>query len=181
MEEIWKDIPGHEGNYQASNFGRIKSLNYQGKHRELIMKPKNLGNGRFAVKIFKNKLYKYEKIHRLVLMAFCGKCPEGMECMHLDDNPSNNKIENLKWGTRSENQKQKFKNGRSTRKYKTGEDNPSSKLKLSDVIRIRNIYKNATVNNGYWKQLANSLNVKTHIIYDVIRNKTWKSFLEVSK
>jgi hypothetical protein len=43
-------------------------------------------------------------IHRLVLEAFVGPCPDGMECRHLDGNPGNNRLDNLAWGTRAENQ-----------------------------------------------------------------------------
>jgi hypothetical protein len=39
-------------------------------------------------------------VHRLVLEAFVGPCPEGMECRHLDGDPANNRRENLCWGTR---------------------------------------------------------------------------------
>lgn len=42
-------------------------------------------------------------IHWLLLEAFVGPCPPGMECRHLDGNPSNNDLCNLKWGTRFEN------------------------------------------------------------------------------
>ena len=42
-------------------------------------------------------------VHRLLLAAFVGPCPEGMECRHLDGNRLNNKLENLCWGTHYEN------------------------------------------------------------------------------
>lgn len=50
-------------------------------------------------------------VHRLVLEAFVGPCPEGMECRHLDGNPANNKLDNLKWGTRKENQDDSKRHG----------------------------------------------------------------------
>ena len=42
-------------------------------------------------------------IHRLVLESFVGECPQGMECRHLDGNPQNNNLSNLRWGTHSDN------------------------------------------------------------------------------
>lgn len=42
-------------------------------------------------------------IHTLVLLAWQGPKPDGMEVMHLDGNPANNRLENLKYGTHSEN------------------------------------------------------------------------------
>lgn len=52
------------------------------------------------------------RLHRLVLEAFVGACPPGMECRHLDGNPSNNCLSNLKWGTNFENMQDKIKHGR---------------------------------------------------------------------
>lgn len=42
-------------------------------------------------------------VHQLVLLAFVGPCPPGLECRHLDDNPRNNRIDNLAYGTHKEN------------------------------------------------------------------------------
>lgn len=42
-------------------------------------------------------------MHRLVLEAFVGPCPDGMECRHIDGNPANNRLDNLAWGTPQEN------------------------------------------------------------------------------
>lgn len=43
------------------------------------------------------------RVHRLVLAAFAGPCPDGMECRHLDGNPNNNNLANLEWGTPLQN------------------------------------------------------------------------------
>lgn len=48
-----------------------------------------------------NKRY----LHRLVLEAFIGPCPKGLEGLHEDDDPANNRLVNLRWGTRSDNMK----------------------------------------------------------------------------
>ena len=45
----------------------------------------------------------YPYVHQLVLEAFVGPCPEGMECLHRDGNPANNRLENLRWGSHAEN------------------------------------------------------------------------------
>src|SRR5699024_7150413 len=42
-------------------------------------------------------------VHTLVLLAFVGERPAGMECLHKDGNPNNNRLDNLRWGTPSEN------------------------------------------------------------------------------
>jgi len=51
-------------------------------------------------------------VHTLVLEHFIGPCPDGMECRHLDGNPRNNRLENLKWGTRQENAADTQRHGR---------------------------------------------------------------------
>lgn len=47
--------------------------------------------------------YKTFRVHRLVLLAFVGPCPEGMECRHLNGVRADCRLENLAWGTRDEN------------------------------------------------------------------------------
>ena len=112
MTEVWKDIPGYEGRYQASTHGRIRSVdrvmyrkdghggysewNYKGKL--LKSRPKESGHLNVCLGIGNTK-----KVHRLVLEAFVGPCPSGLECLHADGDPTNNRIENLRWGTRLEN------------------------------------------------------------------------------
>jgi hypothetical protein len=50
-------------------------------------------------------------VHRLVLLAFSGHCPPGKEGLHWDDDPTNNRLENLRWGTPGENQQDCIRNG----------------------------------------------------------------------
>ena len=53
--------------------------------------------------IYARKGYKTRKVHRLVCEAFNGPCPEGLVCMHLDENSANNVPTNLQWGTPKDN------------------------------------------------------------------------------
>lgn len=50
-------------------------------------------------------------VHRLVLEAFVGPCPEGMETLHRNDSPGDNRLENLRWGTHAENIEDMKRNG----------------------------------------------------------------------
>ena len=91
--EIWKDIPEYEGRYQASNLGRIKSLNYNRSGKSGILKAG--GNIYCVVTLFKNGNRKGFLVHRLVWKTFNGAIPDGMEVNHIDENPRNNSLLNL--------------------------------------------------------------------------------------
>lgn len=93
-EEIWKDIEGYEGLYQISNTGKVKSL-----IKNIILKPRNNGNGYFTVSFNKKEFY----IHRLVAKHFLPDYSETLEIDHINNCRVDNKVENLKIVTHVEN------------------------------------------------------------------------------
>lgn len=99
FSEIWKDIPGYERLYQASDLGRVR--NNRGK----IISQKVCRNrgGYKQVGLTKDGVRKYYRVHRLVWSAFNGPIPEGYEINHNDENPENNCLDNLSLMTRTEN------------------------------------------------------------------------------
>ena len=102
--EIWKDIPGYEGKYQVSSYGRVKSLNYMRTGKANILKPGHGKSGYFSVTLSNNGSYKQKLVHRLVWEAFNGPIPEGYEVNHRDENPGNNRLDNLNLLTHTDNQ-----------------------------------------------------------------------------
>lgn len=78
---------------------------------------------------------KMHKLHRLILEAFVGPCPEGMESRHLDGDPDNNKLDNLAWGTKLENHDDRRRHGNTP----TGEKNHGAKLTERMVREIREL------------------------------------------
>jgi hypothetical protein len=117
MTELWKDIPGYNGAYQASNLGRIKSL----LRKERILNPyiNDVRCHRIAF-LRKNGKGKSHKVHRLVMEAFVGPCPEGMEVRHLDGDGGNNNLVNLRYGTHKENMQDTIIHGTSNKGIKYG-------------------------------------------------------------
>ncbi len=115
-KEIWKPVLGYEGLYEISNFGRVKSLNYNHTGREQILKQKLNRYNRYNVTLSKDKKPKMFQVHRLVWEAFNGKIPSNLQVNHIDENPKNNNLSNLNlmtarensiWGTHTERVAQK--------------------------------------------------------------------------
>ena len=96
--ETWKDIPGYEGQYQISTFGNVRS--FRRSVAPKLLKPGRMPQGHLSVALGRNNS---QCVHKLVLLAFVGPAPYKHDCRHLNGNPSDNRLENLRWGTRSEN------------------------------------------------------------------------------
>lgn len=99
MIEEWKTIEGYE-NYKVSNFGRIKSLNYNRTGVEKILKPAKHRDGYLLVYLCRNGKGKWFLLHRLVAEAFLPN-PEGFEQVnHRNEDKTNNVVDNLEWCSR---------------------------------------------------------------------------------
>ena len=118
MEELWKDIKGYEGLYQASNLGRIKSLKREWqsangskrKHGEIILKQRVQKTGYLLVKLCKNGKQKYMSVHRIIAEMFLSNPSNLPQVNHIDGNKQNNKTENLEWVTPKQNIEHATKN-----------------------------------------------------------------------
>ena len=101
--EIWKDIKGYDVLYQVSNMGNVKSLNYNHTGKERIMKPQKNNNGYLQVQLCKDGKAKMYLVHQLVATVFCEN-PHGFkEVNHIDEDKTNNCVENLEYCSRSYN------------------------------------------------------------------------------
>lgn len=119
-QERWVAVPGHEGSYEVSDHGRVRSLprtvvrknrvplTVRGRILKLVYGP----NGYTTVKLPPGQMLSGTvKVHALVLTAFVGPKPPGMECCHANDIPDDNRLENLRWDTPVENAQDKVRNG----------------------------------------------------------------------
>lgn len=94
MKEIWKDVPGYEGYYQASNLGRIKS-------KRKILTP--IKGEYLKVGLSKNGIQKTLYIHRIIAQTFIENKNNFTHINHIDENKYNNKVDNLEWCTNKYN------------------------------------------------------------------------------
>lgn len=143
--EIWKDIPNYGNNYQASNLGRIKvkeriiekfsvfanAIVLQ-KYKERLLNPSISTNlGHLTVHLGNKKQKWNVGVHRLVLEAFVGQCPDGMECCHNNGIANDNRLENLRWDTHENNNKDRKLHG----KYPKGKDHPMYGKPISQELK----------------------------------------------
>lgn len=138
VEEVWRSItvPEFEDLYEVSSKGRVRSLPrqaarafYQGRILKLGVHPQ----GYRSVILSGRGKRKTVLVHALVLGAFIGQCPPGNEGRHLNGVRSDNRLENLAWGTSSENEYDKLKTGT----MQHGSRNGHAKLSEKDVLDIR--------------------------------------------
>lgn len=93
-----KDIKNYEGLYAITSCGKVWSYK-----RKKFLKPRNTGKGYLQVDLCKNSVIKHYKVHRLVAEAYIPN-PENKPCVnHIDENKSNNALQNLEWLTHKEN------------------------------------------------------------------------------
>jgi hypothetical protein len=118
--ERWKWIIGYEQLYQCSDHGRVRSVDRivvgprggpkRLKGRVLRAVPKTR-NGYFAVCLCKEGTVRSVKVHRIVTAAWIGPCPEGQQVRHGPNGCADNSVGNLSYGTKSENERDKCRDG----------------------------------------------------------------------
>lgn len=138
-----------------------------------LRKPGKHKSGHLRVTLFPGRVEK--KVHHLVLEAFVGPCPTGMEGCHFPDrDPSNNNLTNLRWGTRSDNCRDAVIHGtflggvNGTKPL--GEKHPLAKLTDQDVRAIRAGYKNGDSKEG----LARRFGISAKNVRLIVTRMTWR-------
>jgi hypothetical protein len=109
--ELWLPVVGFEDAYEVSDFGHVRRTRpAQGTRPGQVLKPIINADGYWNYNIQSNGKRLKLRAHRLVLDAFVGPQPE-MFGLHSDDNPANNHLDNLRWGTRLDNAADWKRNG----------------------------------------------------------------------
>ena len=89
--EVWKDLIGYEGQYQVSNLGKVRTLDYKKTGTIRLMKLEKRKHGLYVM----TKDFVRHEVHVLVARAFIYEYEDGMEIKHKDGNILNNNSENL--------------------------------------------------------------------------------------
>ena len=177
-DEIWKAIPGFEGYYDVSTYGRVRSYWRQsscgkgkGVKHVLESNPQRVLRNRFQngypnVCLVKNGNAKQCRVNRLVLITFIGPCPQGMEGCHNDGIPFNCFLTNLRWDTRSSNNLDRIKHGGGA----VGENNPNAILAPDQIIQIRKLNSQGIT----CKELEKLFPVSYFYLYKIVNRMVWK-------
>ena len=127
-DERWRPIPGYEGTYEVSDLGRVRSVDrwvsranggqYRRRGKVLAAHPHPRA-GYPLVKLKINNAVHSATTHALVMLAFVGPRPEGLEVCHNNGDPTDNRPANLRYDTRSENRRDSVRHGTHSETRKT--------------------------------------------------------------
>jgi hypothetical protein len=166
--EEWRAVRGFEGRYEVSNLGRVRTLSaYRPSYHLKVLTPYVQNRGyRYVVLRGAGTQKKTVAVHRLVLDAFVGPRPAGHECAHGNGDPSDNRLENLRWATSAQNHQDRRRHGR----VPAGEDNAAAKLDHSAVATIRKLRGLASA-----YELAHLACVHPSTIDSIWKGETWRT------
>jgi hypothetical protein len=178
--EHWRDVPGYEGYYRVSDWGRVKSVARKvrckdpwGGMREYPVKEKIRkgviqNNGYLMIGLLKPGASWMAGVHRLVLLTFIGPCPKGMLACHYDGNKENNRLTNLRWDTPKNNTADSIRHG----VIRRGEGVTNGKLTEKDVLEIRRVCRTGKRGNTIF--LCKKYGIHLTTLHSIIHRKTWK-------
>lgn len=146
--EIWKDVPGYEGQYQVSNLGNVRSIR--------VLSKINHSKGYHQINMMVDSKLKIMKIHQLVAMAFLDHVPNGNKLVvdHINGDKKDNRLENLQVITNGENLRRAYEIKIIDNMYKK-KTNKSSRFPGVCFFK----------QTGKWKAQFQRKNVRKHLGY----------------
>lgn len=166
VDEIWKNIAEFEGIYQISTHGRVRRFWPNAILGYKILNPwTDRKTGYQRVDLCTNGHKDVRRIHQLVLETFVGLRGQLMEGRHLNGKRQDNRLENLKWGTKSENQQDRVLHGTTNR----GRGN--AKLTSVQVSEIRQLLMSSKYTH---RSIAAMFGVCESTITDINIGRRWR-------
>jgi len=165
--ERWEPVVGYKGWYEVSDIGRARNVADR-KHTFVgkILKQRIISSGYCGISLCRNGDQHDAIVHRLVMAAFVGQCPEGKEVNHKDGDKTNNRLDNLEYVTQSENMIHAFDTGLHSL---GGEKNNMSKLTEENVHEIRRLLRAGLTH----KSISALFNVSRSCISLIATGERW--------
>lgn len=155
-------VPGYP-KYMVGSDGSVWSLKGKEPRR---LKESASSKGYRTVGLRRDRQSHTFKVHRLVLLAFVGPCPEGQQTRHLDGDPANNAIGNLAYGTAKDNAADRIRHGTSN----VGSRHGLAKLTEADIPPIRE----ALAAGERQQSIADRYGVSNQTISFIATGRTWR-------
>ena len=183
MTEVWKSVVGHEGAYEVSDHGRVRScdriveqLIARGPDRSrtvsrqmrgrLLRPVKTKSGGYLRVSLSAGSTgAQTKKVHQLVCEAFIGPCPHDQMPLHNDGDPTNNRLSNLRYGTGRENVADAIAHGT----FVLGEDRSQAKITAADAGAIKALLPTVSM-----ARLGRVFGISTSAVAQIRDGVTWK-------
>lgn len=170
--EEWKEIPGYDGIYAASNFGRIRrNAGFPDRRGHAtpggMLKLTTTTNPRGYRQHVVNLWGKARRVHQLVALAWLGPCPPREEVRHINGDATDNRIANLAYGTHKENVADTRKHERDP----LGSRHGMAKLNEELIERIRAEHDGK---RGTGAKLASKYNVSASTVSFIKNRRTWR-------
>lgn len=168
--ETWRPVaePGFEHVYEVSDLGRVRRV---GKAKAArvgrIMRQYEITSGYLTVGMRSRDVHRRRTVHRLVLLAFVGPCPEGQECNHKNGDKHDNRLVNLEWMTHGDNARHAYQTG--LNHPVRGERSPRAKLTADQVREIRRL---KYVIPSY--EIAEQFGIKQRTVWGIWSGKSWR-------
>lgn len=170
--EEWRPVVGFDG-HEVSSMGRVRSVPrtiLRGgatpvRLRSWLLRTSVNSRGYAVAYLRRQGLRAARTVHRLVAEAFLGKRPRGADIRHLDGNRFNNTVVNLRYGSRSENERDKIAHGSSNR----GGRNGNAKLSAADVVAIRSMRQAGALQ----REIAVRFGISRRHVGQVLAGRSW--------
>ena len=135
--ERWLPVPGLESRYEVSDRGRVRTLStYRKALTGSVLSPWKTSRGYLSVSLRDESGQRLSmSLHRVVMLAFVGECPAGMQVAHNNGIRDDNRLSNLRYATPSSNIDDRQRHGRTAR----GSRNGSAKLDDAAALTIWNL------------------------------------------
>lgn len=170
QDEQVKWIVGFEGDYAITDLGRVFSFK-SGLNEAVELQGSVMNTGYRRINPRRNGKSIWTDVHVAVLEAFVGPRPEGCVCRHLNGDKLDNRLENLRWGSRSENNLDAVRHGT----HNMGEKHHFTTMTEDDVIEMRRLRRDT---NLTYREIGERYDVGTKSAWRIINRKTWKHVKE---